>query len=109
MSRNMKAANGALFRHLESFCAHRGEPIPSAGAVRYVEGDADEGRYLRELKLGPSLRFGQRRSISRLRYVDRDLIALVGFEFEIEPVQLTVTPNNAGLVVCLLSELRPQP
>ena len=105
----MKAANLLLFQHLETYCSRRGETIPSAGASRYVRGDATDADHLMNLTIRTAMRFGQRRSLSVLNYGGSDFIALLGFEFEGELFQLSPVAADAGTVVCLLSEQLPQP
>lgn len=109
MTRNMKRANTTLFEILEKYCVARGEPIPSAGVVRYVSGDATAQYYLQVLEVGPILKFGHHRSLSRLRAGGEYFIALLGFEFESELSQLTLIDSNPGISVCLLSEVAPRP
>lgn len=109
MSRNMKAANASLFRHLEIFCAHRGEPIPSAGLVRWVSGSPEDQDYLKNLVLQQTLKFGLRRSVTRLTKADSHFVVLVGFEFPIDLAQLVALPLASGVGVCVISELAPQP
>lgn len=109
MTRNMKRANGALFEILEKYCEERGEPISSAGVVRYIKGDTLAQNYLKILEVGPILRFGHHRSLSRLRAGSEHFIGLLGFEFESELPQLTLIDNNPGISVCLLSEVAPRP
>jgi hypothetical protein len=109
MARNMIDANIALFRHLEGHCARRGEPIPSAGAVRWVQGDETAQDWLKHLQLRMRLRFGRRRSLTWLSYNGADLVCLVGFEFEPTLAQIQPCATNAGVSVCILSELQPLP
>src|SRR5438132_1094309 len=109
MSRNMIDANTALFNHLEGHCARRGEPIPTAGAVRWVQGDAATQDWLQHLQLRLGLRFGRRRSLTWLSHHGADLVCLVGFEFDPALSQLQPFPTNAGVSVCILSELQPLP
>ena len=109
MTRNMIEANKALFRHLEGHCAIRGEPILNAGAARWVQGDLAAQDWLKRLELNLQLRFGRRRSLTWLSYDGTDFLCLVGFEFDPELAQIESAPGNAGVTVCVLSELRPLP
>lgn len=109
MTRNMKRANRALFEILEKYCVERGQPISSAGAVRYIKGDATAQNYLKILEIGPILKFGHHRSLSRLRADNEHFIALLGFEFESGLRRLTLIDSNPGISVCLLSEVGPRP
>jgi hypothetical protein len=102
-------ANTALFGHLESHCARRGEPIPTAGAVRWVQGNVAAQDWLQHLQLKLRLRFGRRRSLSWLSYHGSDFLCLTGFEFDPKLAQIEQTPTNAGVSVCVLSELQPLP
>lgn len=109
MARNMIDANTALFSHLEGHCARRGEPIPTAGAVRWVQGDVSAADWLQHLQLRMRLRFGRRRSLTWLSYHETDFVCLVGFEFDPALAQIQPYPTNAGASVCVLSELQPLP
>lgn len=109
MTRNMIDANSALFSHLEGHCARRGEPIPTAGAVRWIYGDHEAQDWLQHLKVRTESRFGRRRSLTWLSYGETDLLCLIGFEFDPELTQIGPVQSNAGISVCVLSELLPLP
>ncbi len=109
MARSMIVANHALFSHLDEHCARRGEPIPSAGADRWVRGDTVAEDWLKHLKLRETLRFGRRRFLTWLSCGDSSVICLVGFEFEVDIEELASCESNAGISVFLLSELKPLP
>jgi hypothetical protein len=109
MARNMIDANAALFDYLEGHCARRGEPVPSAGAVRWVHGDLAAEDWLKHLEVKLKLRFGRRRSLTWLSHHGADFVCLVGFEFEPGLTQIQPHPTNAGVSVCVLSELQPLP
>lgn len=103
-------ANASLFRHLEAYCAHRGDPVHSAGAVRYVSSTGAEKEKLKNLRLGPTVRFGERRRMTHLSLpTDDHFIALVGFENDLGIPLLEEQRIDGGTGVCLFSELRPQP
>ncbi len=110
MSRNMIAANQRLFAHLESYCARRGEPLATAGSVRWVRSQSALDRsVLKDLKVHEVLRFGRYRALCRTRLAQTNYIGLLGFEFAVDLPQLVARELGAGFVVALLSELLPQP
>jgi hypothetical protein len=105
----MKTANSLLFSHLESYCVRRGQPLEDAGKVRYVSSDELEKKFLKDLKVNLSMRFGNHRSLTHLRLGDEHFIGLIGFEFEPGLPALSPVPANGGMVVCLLSTIKPLP
>ena len=109
MTRSMIDANTALFSQLEGHCARRGDPIPTAGAVRWVQGNPASEEWLKHLQVRLGLRFGRRRSLTWFSHQGTDLVCLVGFEFDPALAQIQPFPTNAGVSVCVLSELQPLP
>ncbi|GGN74983.1 hypothetical protein GCM10010112_45710 [Actinoplanes lobatus] len=114
----MKLANQALFLHLEDYCKRRDVEIASSGNTRWVrfagieDGELLEAErdFLQHLVVASTLRFGNHRSLSHLTKGDSSYIGLVGFDFEPNlPTQVTAIELNAGIIVCLLSEVKPFP
>jgi len=110
----MRAANRAVFAHLEQFCQRRSEPIPTEGLPRFVkfrdsaEGEQDR-RDLMHGQVEAALRFGGDRALAHVRVGTDDFIGLIGFDYEPVVTSLSLIDNTPGLEILLLSELAPRP
>lgn len=109
MSRNMIGANRAVFELLESHCARFEDPIASAGSVRFVQGDPSDEGWLKDLKFRTIMTFSQSRSLASLQYQSEEYITTLGFDFPVDLPGLVEDVPNAGLAVCLWSEVKPRP
>lgn len=115
MSRNMAAANRAVFAQLELFCNRRSEPIPSEGRRRYIrarsgtaEAKEDE-RYLQRGSIEARLRFGSERILAHIKVDKEHFVALIGFDYEPNVAPLVTETNTPGLTALVLAETAPRP
>lgn len=114
MTRDMRAANRAVFADLEQFCQRRSAPIPSEGLRRFVkfrdsaEGERDR-QDLMHGQIKAALHFGGDRALTHVRVDTDDYVGLIGFDYEPVVPSLSLIDNTPGLEVLLLSELTPRP
>lgn len=112
MSRNMISANRSIFANLEQHCSRRDDPVTTTGLARYVafsSKQSESKHHLLDLSVGLSLKFGTHRSLTHLTLGSTQYIGVIGFDSESRLAQLVPGAGNDGTLICLLSEVSPQP
>ena len=75
-----------------------------------MKGSATEQGYLKNTaQINVRHQFSLRRWLCRLSYQTEDYFATIGFDYDANIPLLDPMGFNAGIVVCVLSETRPQP
>ncbi|NKT08156.1 hypothetical protein GS470_04285 [Rhodococcus hoagii] len=105
----MIAANQTVFRLLSDHSVRHGNPVQSPEKIRFIASTGRDKEYLKNLKIGQSIRFGRHRSLSSLSINQDRLVGLVGFDFEPDLPELTYIGGDAGTSVALISEMQPHP
>lgn len=109
MPRNMIAANKAVFRNLDEYCASRGDPIGNANAARWIATQSEDRRLLKESTISDRLLFTARRGVVRVDHGSDCYFCAIGFDYSEAPVGLVLTDLGAGLLTVLLAELNVPP
>lgn len=109
MSRNMIAANQAIFHALDRFAASGGEPLDNAGEPRWIATSSRDKGVLLRGELSRSLRISQTRSIARIDLHSHNFFVLFGFGPAVTSSWLAEEDVNAGIVTVALAELNPKP
>lgn len=109
MARDMIAANTKLFSGLEEYCQKRGEYLDRPGRARYIAGDLETDKYIRELNLLAKIQFGYHRSLLFLKKEATLYIGLIGFDFADAPEYWFEDDVNSGALVVMLTEAEAQP
>ncbi|WP_131816196.1 hypothetical protein [Mycolicibacterium porcinum] len=109
MSRNMIAANTAVFRRLVEHCARRGVSLDGPGKPRWVHANADADILLQQLVVQDSISFGRHRHLAWLEHRGQHFVSLVGFGDEMGYQDLSLREDVQGFDVCLISEIEIHP
>lgn len=105
MSRNMIAANQAVFRSLDDYCANRGEEVANSNAPRWIATQKAERRFLKHAKLINVLRFTRRRGVCRFDLDDKSYFCSVGLEYVDSIADLEEVEVSGGILTAVLHEL----
>ncbi len=109
MTRNMIAANSAVFALLDDFNLKRNMPLENAGQPRWIATDAEDRRILRDCTLARSFVINPTRTIARFDKGADNIFVLAGFDPAVTSSWLTPVPVGAGLLTAVLSELKLKP
>lgn len=109
MTRNMIAANTAVFSLLDQFSASHGMPLENAGQVRWIATDSADRRILKDFSLSKTMKISPTRAIARFDNELDNIFVLVGFDSSASSAWLAPHDVGAGLLTAVLAELQPRP
>lgn len=109
MSRNMIAANKAIFDLLDEYAERHGERLENTGQDRWIATTDADKAILKNYALSKLARFSSTKSILRLDRTPDTVFALVGFDQAIESDWLSPVEVGPGLLTAVLSEALPRP
>ena len=109
MARNMKDANGVVFKKLADYCERRDNPVLNPTAPRWVHANPIADEILKEVHIRSEMSFGRHRNLAWLQHIDRHFIGLMGFEHDPDLPGYPVLEDVQGFDVCLIAETHVQP
>ncbi len=104
-SRNMIAANKAIFASLDDYCSVRGEPLANAGRPRWIRTAPLERRFLKESVLVHQLSFSPSVKLARFDFSNRAVFFSSGLETFEPPGQLRTEDLDGGSLTAFLSDV----
>jgi len=108
-SRNMIAANTAVFRSLDEYCMNRAEPISNAGQPRWISTTSSGRQFLINATLVKDLSISASVKVARFDYSNRAFFVTSGLDVLEVPAALQAEDLDGGLLTAFLSELAPNP
>lgn len=106
----MIEANSQLFHLLDDYCSRRGDPVRYKDRIRYVYSNNEDKHDLQNTQIARVIKFGRHRALSLLTTGEgENLVATIGFEFDLDNPELEFTETSSGMKVALISEINPHP
>jgi hypothetical protein len=109
MSRNMIAANEAVFSLLDQYSIRAGQRLANHGTVRWIATDATDKEILKNFELTQGFRISPSRAIGRFDRHPDVIFLTFGFSEGFHSSNFPALEVGAGLLTAGLCELRPQP
>jgi hypothetical protein len=108
-SRNKKAANTAVFRLLDGYCALRNEPLANAGTPRWISTAEDDRGFLIRATLTKQLSFSASVKVARYDLSNRAYFITSGMDIPEPPNCVVLEELDGGILTTFLAELAPRP
>jgi hypothetical protein len=108
-SRSMIAANTAVFRSLDEYCASRLEPLSNAGKPRWVKTTSSGRQFLLHASLISELSFSASVKIARFDIQNRAFFMTSGLDAPACPAPLQAEDLDGGRLTAFLYEVAPAP
>src|ERR1039457_313496 len=108
-SRNMKAANTAVFSALDEYCSTRAEPLLNAGRPRWISTTGPGRQFLIHATLIDKLPFSASVKMTRFDMSNRAFFVTSGFDVPETPDPLQAEDLDGGILTAFLPELPPTP
>lgn len=109
MSRNMIAANTAVFDLLDQYNARAGAPLSNAGSPRWIATTEEDRQVLKHFELTDRFRISPTKIIGRFDRGTDSIFLMFGFGEGFECPAFPGLDVGAGLLTVGLAELNPQP
>ena len=108
-SRNMIAANTAIFERLDEHCATQAEPLRNAGKPRWLRTKASDRSFLKESIVRDEISFSPSLKMLRLDWLNRAFFFTTGFDVLRPPTSCQVEDLHAGMLTAFLAESSVRP
>lgn len=109
MSRNMIAANEAVFAVLDQYAIRAGQRLANHGKPRWIATDASDKEILKNFELTQGFRISPSRAMARFDRHPDVIFLTFGFSEGFYSPNFPAIEVGAGLLTAGLCELRPQP